>query len=754
MTSARFLQFNTYFLRLRRSVATPLSPGMGLLASIAVALLVIPSTGYHFFNGIPLSSSVEFGLLFVLGPFLVSRGARRLWGRVLRQVTPVAPLVLMGLGLIAVVLKVLLFSFGSYAGFAACYHALDKTPVTGSCEKAFANPFYRFTATRVDTNIDFAAWWDPTEPPTAQNWNLSFLNSTRFNYYQQGDVPRLRVPFGATWLGTLDIEEDSLQIRYVGEGELQLEGRSIPLPPQYGVPETVTVPVSSPGSHPIVLSYRFDDGSRIGDGAEHGSYATLRVWSGTPGGSLSSGHLVSAVGPPLVWRILSGVVDLVVIAFAISFVFVYVSLLGRWSFLGLVVCVLAPLTSWLPVPQLFVRGSSVYVLGAAAALVSLVLLSRRHRRRLLLTSYFGVTLLMFSDTWREWPNLATVYLRGGGEDWLMYQSQARSILDTWSLQGGSDVFYFQPMFRYLVFAEHLLLGDGDAGSVILSRTALNFAILWMCWLFTPHGLPRTWRGAVAGGAAVLSILLVNFGSVTSFFQSGASEYPTWVLFPVTLSMLYASPLSRQRVLGCALVGLAFIVRTNQAPALMWMLGCYFLWARTRGWRHLCWGMSAALVVSLLPLAHNLYYGGQPVLTTTSASVPQNLLVSPVTIIESGWDVDTSTRVRRQLDGILQTGDIRSQEMMQGGDLVPITRGLQVLWLLAIVTVFLRDSSQRNIPRLLLLVPLLFLGVHVFYQVWVYYPRHIVIGYLAMGVVTFVSMCDRAIPVSGAVKPTH
>ena len=157
MTSARFLQFNTYFLRLRRSVATPLSPGMGLLASIAVALLVIPSTGYHFFNGIPLSSSVEFGLLFVLGPFLVSRGARRLWGRVLRQVNPVAPLVLMGLGLIAVVLKVLLFSFGSYAGFAACYHALDKTPVTGSCEKAFANPFYRFTATRVDANIDFAA---------------------------------------------------------------------------------------------------------------------------------------------------------------------------------------------------------------------------------------------------------------------------------------------------------------------------------------------------------------------------------------------------------------------------------------------------------------------------------------------------------------------------------------------------------------------------------------------------------------------
>ena len=68
MTSARLLQFNTYFLRLRWVVATQFSPGMGLLASIAVALLVIPSAGYHLFDGIPLSGSVEFGLLFVLGP--------------------------------------------------------------------------------------------------------------------------------------------------------------------------------------------------------------------------------------------------------------------------------------------------------------------------------------------------------------------------------------------------------------------------------------------------------------------------------------------------------------------------------------------------------------------------------------------------------------------------------------------------------------------------------------------------------------
>ena len=299
------------------------------------------------------------------------------------------------------------------------------------------------------------------------------------------------------------------------------------------------------------------------------------------------------------------------------------------------------------------------------------------------------------------------------------------------------------MFRYVVFVEHLLLGDGDAGIVILARTSLSVAILWMCWVFTPRGLPRTWRGGVAGAAAVLLMLLVSFDSVANFFQAGASEYPTWIAFPVALWMLYASSLSRQRVIGCALLGLAFTLRTNQAPALLWMLGCYLLWARGRGWRHLCWGVSAALAVSLLPLAHNLYYGGEPVLTTTSAVIPQNLVVSPAGIVRNGWDANTGTLIRQQLDGVLQIGVINEQRLMNGGDLLPVVRGLQLLWLVAIAAAFRRDGAPRTIPRLMLLVPCLFLGVHVFYQVWGYYPRHIVIGYLAMGAVTFVTMCGHA-----------
>ena len=130
---------------------------MSLLAWVASALLLVPSTGYHLFNGIPLGRPAELGLLLLLLPFLVSGHLRRLWARVLRRARPSAPAVLMASGLCAVALKCLLFTFGGYSGFPACYHALDQRPVTGSREKAYANPWHRFSVTRIDRTIDFSA---------------------------------------------------------------------------------------------------------------------------------------------------------------------------------------------------------------------------------------------------------------------------------------------------------------------------------------------------------------------------------------------------------------------------------------------------------------------------------------------------------------------------------------------------------------------------------------------------------------------
>jgi hypothetical protein len=59
--------------------------------------------------------------------------------------------------------------------------------------------------------------------------------------------------------------------------------------------------------------------------------------------------------------------------------------------------------------------------------------------------------------------------------------------------------------------------------------------------------------------------------------------------------------------------------------------------------------------------------------------------------------------------------------------------IQVLWL----TVGLLTLARRTAPwmtKMLLGLPLLYLGVHLMFQVDIYYPRHIVAGHLAMAVV--------------------
>jgi hypothetical protein len=61
-------------------------------------------------------------------------------------------------------------------------------------------------------------------------------------------------------------------------------------------------------------------------------------------------------------------------------------------------------------------------------------------------------------------------------------------------------------------------------------------------------------------------------------------------------------------------------------------------------------------------------------------------------------------------------------------------GLQTAWILAALLVARRGRGSRVSAALLLLVPAFYLGVHLVYTATIYYPRHLISGYLAMGVV--------------------
>ena len=112
--------------------------------------------------------------------------------------------------------------------------------------------------------------------------------------------------------------------------------------------------------------------------------------------------------------------------------------------------------------------------------------------------------------------LGTVLTRSAGDDWLTYESHARTILDTWSLHGGEDVFYNMPLYRYVRFSERLLLGDGDLLVFAAGLTTLYFGAVWMV-ARVAAGRQATIRGrwsvALAGSLVLMltaSTAIVNF----------------------------------------------------------------------------------------------------------------------------------------------------------------------------------------------------------------------------------------------------
>ncbi len=355
-------------------------------------LLLAPSGGYHVFNGLPLSTGTELGLFLLILPFLAWAGLRRLWFRFLCRLSTQA-LPLLGVAvMLALGLKGLLFVSETSQGFPACYHSLDERPVSGTCEKSYTNPWHRFGATRVDQAIDFGP----------SDWNLSFMNSIRFNYYQRGEPARERLPFGVTWHGEFETDpDDTIQLMYLGEGLLQLDGRTVQLPRQYADLETLTIPVSA-GVHRFVLSYQFDSGARVGDDIRFVPGPELHLST-----VVAQGHMRAAIGtaPGPGWVVLGALVDFVVIALALSLAAVYVLLLRVRSALLLVVCLLAPWVSEM-LPTWFLAGQSVYFLAAATVLVVTLLIGRRQHHRRLLFAYCGAALLVASDTFRVYRDLA------------------------------------------------------------------------------------------------------------------------------------------------------------------------------------------------------------------------------------------------------------------------------------------------------------------------------------------------------------
>jgi hypothetical protein len=145
-------------------------------------------------------------------------------------------------------------------------------------------------------------------------------------------------------------------------------------------------------------------------------------------------------------------------------------------------------------------------------------------------------------------------------------------------------------------------------------------------------------------------------------------------------------------------------------------------------------------VCLLPLAHNLYYGRRPVIFTTTAESPDTLGMPIGTLARITSDATARAELIRIVRGLLFLPPWRSS--IGKDDVRLVLYALLAVWAAGLCLAVRRSVPARL--RVLAVVPALYLGVHVFYAVGNYYPRHILAAYFAMGLVTMTIAAQRRV----------
>ena len=684
-------------------------------------LLVLPSADYQVFSGIPWNTAAQAAAVAVAVPLLLSRRVRRAY----RTATPERGLVGRRMVLIAcsagIVGKLVLFFFGGHDGFLGSYRSPAAPPVSRAWEKSYANPLSRFGATRIDRALDFQS----------TNWNLSFFNSLRFNIYPwvKGNISRDRLPIAALWTGVIEAGVDrNLVVSYVGEGQIELGSSRWALSREYARVREVIIPLPA-GEHRIRIGYVFDDGYRTGDTKPPGPYATFRcTWRGKGGRE----EALRARRPALPWLGAAVCADgLVVLVFASVLRFYVLFLRRDWRLLALV-AVLGPLVHWFPIHD---AGFSWDLGFVAAAAIFLLAFPRNMAWRNVLLAYVAVVALTLCRRGMDPGHFQTVIYRTAGNDFLSYESFARSILDTGSLETEEKIFSNQPLSRYVNFVLHILFGDGDVIIAAAYLVALNTGILALFLRFRARSRPRVGARVCQTAVAILLLAFAASDPVIVLVREGASEAITWAALMFWFPLLFDSTRMRDWVVGGALVGLSVGARANQLPALLAVFGVFAIRALRARPAAAVGAGAAALGVSLLPAWHNWQYGRRFVLFTYTYAL--NMVVAPSALLRLGTDPLVRSALLGQLKGLFYLAE--GTQFGDSATLRVVFHGLQIVWLSSVLVALVRRKEVSLEARVLLLLPFLYMIPHVFFYVTIYYPRHIISPHLVMGVVTIYAL---------------
>jgi len=406
--------------------------------------------------------------------------------------------------------------------------------------------------------------------------------------------------FDMTVSGYLHAEERGELIVETGESmttELVIDGAAVSV-----VSPSRSQVVIEPGRHSVQIKSRIT-GNR---------WSFVPLWNGVPIGS--TGFALATVSAPTTSdaRIREGLSLLTQLVSAVLIVGWIVSFFRSWGDpVTLTFGVGASLLlAWLGSPNADFKMTPIAI-GAITALGAAVFLNVPQRSQNLRGAF-----LLIGVPWLAFVTAAQVHhvgrfsLYAAGDDmWTFQRFAYRIYLQGYWLEGGEPTFWFQPFYRWIAGAWHMLFGDSSMGefwwdAVAVLASAL-FAHLTVAALFG-------FRWGIA--AAVLALTIVMHSPMWMFVGIGLSDIASaGFIYLSALVMASARERADARIAVALFAGLlgaiGFYTRLNNLPmALAVSAFAIPLTVTTAGWwrvtpwlPHVSW-RSVIGVVSMIALA--------------------------------------------------------------------------------------------------------------------------------------------------------
>ena len=684
----------------RLSAPTVLSKTYGWLVLILLSLAVIvPSSGHIQISGFPLSTWPEGLAVLLLIPLFFDSSLRSAWlTRVIGFYKGLKYLIPTVLALV-IILKMIVFLGSPEPGFNACYRIPSHDPDNGLCELSFENPIFKDRSTRVDPVIDF----DPN------TWNLSFYNTVQHAVIGDPDnIERKRQPFQVDWTGTSEFKTgQQLLVEYAGMAEMNIGSASFNLPEAYTDTSRLTIQPPE-GTQAVKIRYFFTQ-------TQAGSNPIFRLSVMQENQNLGP---LSAVPVATPWSVFFIAIDVVLIILLVILAGFYILQMAPAWRMVLVLTTLAS-AAWWALPELYFMPLMVI------AFIWLILWSGGQKN---LLSWTVLSILLWFRTLVYLHNPSFHLIRFDGTDMLTYESFAREILSTGTLRAGEDVFYYQALFRYVVYLLHIIFGESDMLRSLFVLLTLNFWVyLTADWFLCNKDRRTGWFYNGLGWVLMGMIVLLTNSSVVFLVEHGISESFSWLLFLFIFYCLVKDP-QRYWLAASIMVGLAILNRYNHLPALLFVWFILLLPVIKKNKWVLAFSSLAVIIVLMLFPLHNWVYGQSLAIMPTSAGVSNNLIFTPEKIQNFFVDESIRAQVGKQ---ILNTIGIVSWNMVDLG--LPIFI-LFFGWIILGIALVMDWKSFNRPIKWLWLLPGLFLGVQFFYAMLANYPRHIYAAYLAIALV--------------------